>query len=52
MNDSILVSVFKNIFVECFKILGDQPFSLLYNAEISYEPSKEEVEKRFGCEMN
>lgn len=52
MDGSILVSVFKDIFVKCYKILGDQPFRLLYNAEISNEPSEEEVEKRFGCEMN
>ena len=52
MDGSILVSVFKDIFVKCYKILGDQSFRLLYNAEISNEPSEEEVEKRFGCEMN
>ena len=47
----VVVSVFRKIYKKCYKVLGNQPSMMLYNTDVSYIPSEEKVEKRFGYEM-
>ena len=48
----IIVSIFIDILRNNCNLLGEDPRCFLYNIETIYEPSKEEVEKRFDYKMD